>query len=271
MIRIFCQFSLIAILLGVSQSANAASSEWVASGPNRVRLVVSDPASGDTSMRGVLDIDLAPGWKTYWKDPGDAGVPLEFKIDGSDNVSGAKVEFPKPGRYDDGTTVWAGYDEPVQLPIRFDRPDPAKPGVLKAQVFLGVCDKICVPVQADFEVPFGVAPSPVSDVFLVDQAFARLPAPAASGNGLSAAMLKDDMLVLEAELSADTPQELFLAAPAGWQFAAPVRSAGTGRLVSFAAKVLLKPDQPGTHAPSIVYTLAGAMHSVSGQVAISPF
>ena len=49
------------------------------------------PTAGCT---GVLDIDLKPGWKTYWRDPGDAGVPPQLDVSASTNVAGAELRFP---------------------------------------------------------------------------------------------------------------------------------------------------------------------------------
>ncbi len=66
----------------------------------------------------MLEIDLKPGWKTYWRDPGDAGVPPTLDASASSNIASAELSFPAPQRFDDGFAIWAGYKEPVGIPGR---------------------------------------------------------------------------------------------------------------------------------------------------------
>ena len=95
-----------------------------------------------------MQIDLKPGWKTYWLDPGDAGVPPTLDVSASSNVASAELSFPAPQRFDDGFAKWAGYDGPVSFPVAFALADPKQPATIEAKVFLGICETICVPVQA---------------------------------------------------------------------------------------------------------------------------
>ena len=69
----------------------------------RVRLVTSRQRRTPTAgCNGTLDIDLKPGWKTYWRDPGDAGVPPLLDVSASTNIAAAEFDFPAPKRHDDG-------------------------------------------------------------------------------------------------------------------------------------------------------------------------
>ncbi|RUX21351.1 hypothetical protein EOA27_06205, partial [Mesorhizobium sp. M2A.F.Ca.ET.037.01.1.1] len=67
--------------------AEASSSIWYNSEGGKVRLVTTGKPDEAGKIRGVLDIALKPGWKTYWRDPGDAGVPPQLDISGSTNIA----------------------------------------------------------------------------------------------------------------------------------------------------------------------------------------
>ena len=131
-----------------------------------------------------IDIELEPGWKTYWRDPGDAGVPPSIDVSGSANITAARLDFPPPSRHDGGGFQWAGYDHPVALPIAFQVKSPGQPAVISAEIFLGVCETICIPVQATLTVdPASDSENP-EDAAAVTAALAALPGPARPDFGI---------------------------------------------------------------------------------------
>ena len=250
--------------------AFSATSNSVSSGDTTIRLVVAEPGEGESTVRGFLEVQLAPGWKTYWRDPGDAGVPLDLDISGSQNASDATVHYPLPKRFNDGLTVWAGYDHPVQLPFEVVRPDPAKASVIRAKVFLGICEKICIPVSAQLTATVENAAASTVDQASVGIAFSKLPAKADGENGIAAISIKGDMLSATVQLEGEEAKDLFLAAPAGWQFSAPsIVSAGVEG-VQFRSKVLYAPKS-GQPLPIIGYTIEGPSKAVSGQISADLF
>ena len=93
-----------------------------------MRLVTSGKADEAGRIQGVLDIELKPGWKTYWRDPGDAGVPPQIDVSASTNITDAAFSFPPPQRHDDGYGKWAGYNHPVSLPVTFTLSSPRDAG-----------------------------------------------------------------------------------------------------------------------------------------------
>ena len=107
------------IIAGLTGAASASSSPWIDVQGGRVRLVTSGGPNQHGILSGALEIDLAPGWKTYWRDPGDAGVPPTIDVSASANIKSAELDFPAPERHDEGDFSWAGYDRPVSLPVRF--------------------------------------------------------------------------------------------------------------------------------------------------------
>ena len=92
---------------------------------------------------------LAPGWKTYWRVPGEGGLPPRFDFSASENVENVRVLWPAPKRYSSpvtGETI--GYANEVAFPLLIAPKDPARPVVLRLKMDYGICGDMCVPVQA---------------------------------------------------------------------------------------------------------------------------
>lgn len=97
-----------------------------------------------THMAGVR-LDLAPGWKTYWRSPGDAGIPPQFDWSGSQNLKSVRLHWPAPSVFHTNGYQTIGYLGGVVLPVEIEAQDPTEPVILSAVMELGVCDKICMP------------------------------------------------------------------------------------------------------------------------------
>ncbi|WP_164879633.1 protein-disulfide reductase DsbD domain-containing protein [Afifella aestuarii] len=138
--------------------ATAAQSDWSEGERSRLRLIAS-PVDGEV-MAGI-EIELEPGWHTYWRSPGDVGIPPRFDFSGSENLRSAQVLYPAPERYDDGTSISAVYFDRAALPVLVTADDPAKPVVLKLSAFYGVCKDVCIP--ADGAATLTVDPQPKDD------------------------------------------------------------------------------------------------------------
>jgi len=151
--------ALIAIavaVFAVPSVASAAVGDWQQGEQARVRLVASGVDSAG-HLSAALEIALPSGWKTYWRSPGDAGVPTSTDFSGSSNIGPVTVSFPVPTRDDDGYAVTNVYHDGVVLPLTASVADPGKPTTLSVDVKLGVCQRVCVPdeVQASLIVPTG--------------------------------------------------------------------------------------------------------------------
>lgn len=133
-----------------------------------VRLLDGGWMGEDARLAGI-EIDLKKGWKTYWKVPGDSGLPPSFDFSGSTNVKDIKVLWPTPKRYKDpelGETI--GYKDHVIFPVRIVPADPEKPVTLSVQLSYALCSDICIPAQA--QLVRQLLPEPDSD----DAPFARV-------------------------------------------------------------------------------------------------
>lgn len=252
-------------LLLAPMSATAASSEWISSGATRMRIVVAEPQSGSRAVRAALQVDLAPGWKTYWQDPGDAGVPLELDLTGSQNLTLKAIAYPAPDRFDDGVTVWAGYQEPVQFALEMERGNANASSSLTANIFIGICEKICVPFQANLVVNFTDATSSNSDQVAVEAAFHALPKKADKEFGVISMARASGVLEIVTNLvdTAKTP-ELFLAGHNGWQFGVPKVKSSSAKTITFEASIYFQPEENAQPLVSVDYTLVSKSGAVSG-------
>jgi DsbC/DsbD-like thiol-disulfide interchange protein len=135
------------------------------------RLIGGETEGGN--WRAGLDLTLDAGWKTYWRVPGDAGVPPQFDWSRSRNVRTATMLWPAPRRFTDQGGETIGYKERVVFPVDVVARDPSRPIDLALDAFLGVCEKICIPVKLDLSL---VQSQPVpADASLIAAFAARVP------------------------------------------------------------------------------------------------
>jgi DsbC/DsbD-like thiol-disulfide interchange protein len=136
----------------------------------------------DTGKRiAGVEFRLAPGWKTYWRAPGDAGIPPSFDWSGSENVAHARILWPRPIVFETNGLRSIGYHGDVVLPVEVTPRDPSRPVHLRAMVDLGVCRDVCVPAHLSLDAPLSGAGAPDA---MIRAALADRPATAAEA-GLS--------------------------------------------------------------------------------------
>jgi DsbC/DsbD-like thiol-disulfide interchange protein len=144
--------TLIVSSLDVEARAQDAS-PWQRDGHSAVRLLAGS-RSGAVLLGGIA-FQLQPGWKTYWRTPGDSGVPPRFDFSKSENIEAVTILWPAPTKFDDGAGGHSlGYHDSVVLPLRIVAKNADKPVTLRAAVNYAVCAKLCIPVEADAELPF---------------------------------------------------------------------------------------------------------------------
>ena len=129
------------------------SSPWQRDTHSAVRLLAGSRSGG--VLLGGIAFQMQPGWKTYWRTPGDSGVPPRFDFSKSDNVEAVTVLWPAPMKFDDGAGGQSlGYKNQVVLPLRIVAKAADKPVILRAAINYAVCDKLCIPVEASSELTF---------------------------------------------------------------------------------------------------------------------
>src|SRR6204780_617490 len=144
--------TLLASSLAMEARAQDAS-PWLRDGHSAIRLLAGSRSGA--VLLGSIDFQLQPGWKTYWRPPGDSGVPPRFDFSKSDNIEAVTVLWPAPTKFDDGAGGHSlGYHDQIVLPLRIVAKNADKPVTLRADVNYAVCAKLCIPVEANAELPF---------------------------------------------------------------------------------------------------------------------
>src|SRR5580693_4786671 len=129
------------------------SSPWQKDSHSQLRLLAGSRSG--TVLLGGIALQLQQGWHTYWRNPGDSGVPPRFDFSKSDNVEAVTVLWPAPQQFDDGAGgISLGYHDQIVLPLRIVAKSVDKPVTLRAAIDYAVCEKICIPVQANAELSF---------------------------------------------------------------------------------------------------------------------
>lgn len=199
---------------------------WAEGASAKVRLITSG-VGGDARLHGGIEIMLEPGWWTYWRTPGAAGLPPVIDFSRSHNLGAVTVSYPLPERHDDGYGATNVYPDGVLLPFTAEVPDPAAPVDLRLTLDIGVCQEVCIPehVEAVLDVPPGLT-SPVAGATLAG-ARARVPGDAMPGilsvDGVRRVGGDDTHPVLDISVTAPDDAELFVEGPPDWFAGVPER------------------------------------------------
>ena len=217
-------------------AADDYASDWARVSKAEARLVAGAPG------QAAVEVRLAPGAITYWRNPGDSGAPPRFDFGGSHNLARAEPSFPAPKRIaePDGSEAF-GYDGAVAFPIAIAAADANQPVELRLKFDYAVCEKLCLPARADLTLtlPQGGA-SPYADEIVA--AAATVPGASdlgALGGALEATGADAWRLCVQAQPGA--ARDLFIEAPEGWWFATKAATAADGR-ACFALELQQKPD-----------------------------
>src|SRR5215467_5258748 len=170
--------TLVAVSLSPGARAEDAS-PWQRDGHSAVRLLAGS-RSGAVLIGGIA-FQLQPGWKTYWRTPGDSGVPPRFDFTKSENIEAVTVLWPAPMRFDDGAGGSSlGYHDQIVLPLRIVPKSADKPVTLRAEVNYAVCEKLCIPIEASAELAFNSVASTANSALFA--ALDTVPKPANVGD-----------------------------------------------------------------------------------------
>ncbi|MDA0261568.1 MAG: protein-disulfide reductase DsbD family protein [Proteobacteria bacterium] len=160
--RLRRRLGLTSLLIGLvifTHRGFAQETAWIDLDVSQVRLVSVTTATGDAqTVQLGLQIKMKPGFKTYWRSPGDAGIPPSFDWSGSHNLTAARVSWPAPERFVLGGLSTFGYADEVVLPIEVALSAPGQPLNANLRLVYGVCKDICVLGEAELAltVPSGI-------------------------------------------------------------------------------------------------------------------
>lgn len=154
-------FGPAAAIVSTCARAGDAVGAWTEGFNNKARLIAGTvpAAGGQTAPAAGVEIVMSDGFKTYWRNPGEAGgVPPEFDWTGSENLDSARVLYPVPHRTKDKAGENIAYKDRVTFPVVIVPKDKGAPVTLKLKVIYGVCKDICIPAEAELalDIPLAV-------------------------------------------------------------------------------------------------------------------
>lgn len=190
--------------------AEPVATPWTTVETSRVRLVAGRTEASKMLVAGI-EIEMAEGWKTYWRNPGSSGVPPRIDWSQSANLAAARLDFPAPSRFVDRDGDTIGYKKHVVLPLELTAADATRPIDLKLALEFGVCKDICIPVEIALSLAVPADAVTFAPDSRVVAALAHVPR---TGAGVKP---KDPVLKsFKAELAGDKPKLAFdVAFPGG--------------------------------------------------------
>ncbi len=162
------------------EAGAADASSWDGDARSAVRLVAGGVAGSSADvLRAGVEIRLAAGWKTYWRYPGDSGVPPAFDFSKSENVKSVAVQWPAPHRFTDDGGTSIGYKVGVTLPLHVVPENPKRPVTLRLALDYAVCEKLCIPAKGAARVDLARQATPYDG--MIAAAEAQVPRPSRLG------------------------------------------------------------------------------------------
>jgi DsbC/DsbD-like thiol-disulfide interchange protein len=230
----------------ISSKTMSSASPWAKASHSDLRLI----ATGNPIVRGQyqagIAVQMRPGFKTYWRHPGDSGVPPSFNFEGSQNLARAKVLYLPPKKFADGAGGHSfGYDSPdVVFPLVITAQDPSKPVLLRLKADYAVCDTICIPAHGEVSLTLSESIDDQNGE-TVRAAHAQLPERAKLGQtvrNLAIVALKKhtvpEQFLVEIKLPKELQADLFLEGESPWFFETKNLTQGDGDHATFLVSVI---------------------------------
>lgn len=211
------QPALALCLFAVGQPANAGETPWQELAPGvSIRLISAGPVDTDGKALLALEIDMPDDTKTYWRVPGETGLPTELDFSASTGIAGHTIHWPYPLRDQSGGYLDYVYYGHTVLPFELDVTDPA--GRVDVSATLGVCSDVCVPAQARLVLPLGGDANDPAHALRIRQALADVPIAWDRGEEPAGAVeILEDGSALAVEIDSDViePGSLIVSGPPG--------------------------------------------------------
>jgi DsbC/DsbD-like thiol-disulfide interchange protein len=245
------------------------ASAWSEASHSSLRLIRGGSVKPGEYRAGIV-LRLRPGFKTYWRHPGDSGVPPVFRFDGSQNLGEAIVHFPAPRRFDDGAGgVSFGYvGDEIILPVTVIAKSPKQGVILRIEADYAVCEKLCVPAHGKAHLEISAdSRSPHDDA--LREAMNAVPVITALGapGALQVTALRKgqaaEQFLVEVNVPAGVTPELFIEGEAPWFLETkdftPARG---GQPATFSIMVIERDKSPDCLGANLVLTLAAGPKAI---------
>jgi len=181
------------VFFGHQANAVEATSSTIKTDHTSLRLLSSSVGVGEAETLTLgLHFTMKPGWKVYWRSPGDAGYPPSIEWDGSENIDNAEMLWPVPLRFSILGIETLGYKDEVLFPIAVKLKTPGHALYAIANVDYLTCNDICVPYSAKLTLDLSAGPaSPSAFSHLINRFAVQVP-----GNGTAHGVSIDTLEVL---------------------------------------------------------------------------
>jgi DsbC/DsbD-like thiol-disulfide interchange protein len=268
--RIFLILGLAAGFARPAAAADAFASDWADGLKSSARLIAAAPAGG--ALQAGVEIKLAPGAITYWRNPGDAGLPPTLSFEGSANLAQARISFPAPRRLlEAGGGEAFGYDRALVLPVDVDPIEAGKPVALALKLNYAVCEAICVPAQASLHLVLPGADAPPSPYApALAKAKQETPRPV-EWPALAAALAatSDTAWRLCLAPQAGAKRDVFIEPPPAWWFDVKRDASGKAGTDCFSLNLMEKPADASLPVAARL-TITGGEGPVETIVSLKP-
>ncbi|WP_208440377.1 protein-disulfide reductase DsbD domain-containing protein [Bartonella raoultii] len=236
----------------IKQNRHLFATSWYESEGGRIRLALTKPSPSGI-RDGIIEIVLKPGWKTYWRNPGNSGIAPSFHF--NQQVS-YEIFYPTPQLYETENNWSLGYQDKVVLPFTLTGSKKDLSGTLT----LGLCHKICLPVMVNFEFSSSVQTNRPLPLSLLQKAQNSLPHTTHHEFKISAEKETNTLFIKIQTNNNATPSSLFL--DGGEMQIGPAKKISeNAEYTLFSAPLYFIPDE-GSH--TIFYTISFKNHAFSG-------
>jgi len=103
--------------------------------------------AADGTHMAALHLQLARGWRTYWRIPGDAGIAPQLDWSGSQNAASVRARWPRPVVFAQNGYRSIGYESELVLPLEVVPRRAGRPVALRGEITIGICQDVCIPVD----------------------------------------------------------------------------------------------------------------------------
>jgi DsbC/DsbD-like thiol-disulfide interchange protein len=227
------------------------ASPWSKASHSDLRLVANGKIAAGKIMspgqyQAGIAVQMKPGFKTYWRHPGDSGVPPSFSFEGSENLARADILYQPPQKFPDGAGGYSfGYvSSDVIFPLVVTALDPLKPVLVRLKADYAVCDTICIPAHAQVSLTF-FEPMDDHNSEMVRAAHANVPERVKLGQvarNLAIVALKKhtvpEQFLVEVKLPKELQADLFLEGESPWFFETKNLTRGDGDNATFVVSVI---------------------------------
>ena len=176
-----CVKFLATLLILLPMLASAQSTGWISAPehpPVKMRMMSTGEQSNDGKIiQTVLDVELSGDWKTYWRSPGEGGIPPSWDWSESSNIESVEWHWPIPKYYEQLGVMTLGYKKHVSFPVTLTLKDPNLPALFRANLTFPSCTTICVLHDYAIELPIDGQSLALDEqaMFLFNQGMSRAP------------------------------------------------------------------------------------------------